>query len=617
LISFTNLRLRNQLNLLIIVAIVALIAAQLFYYVSFRSLTKDRAYVYFDSLTNQIETKISAINKDVESIANIISYSQSIQKYLMEEDSLKRFRVFEFVQDNLNYTLSSNSNIQSIKIIGRDFGSFKSSSDDKLQVYYQINKEYDLEDYNISNPFYTRIYTDKPINKLFYAYITPIYSFLRQPFERSPAAICIILCKLDLVQNLIDSVSMPPNGHLILLDNYDTIIASTERESIGEKLDEDLSNIVESQVNGNKVIYNEMECLYQLTLIENPSWKIISIIPINELMKDMKPILKIGLIFNILITIILLVIGIIIINNITNPVSNIIMDMEKIGEQYTGYRLRIPGKNEIGIIADNINSMLERIETMNKNAIIIKENLYKTELAKKQAELSFLQSQINPHFLYNTLECMKNIGVVYDVPEIIKISTSMAKIFRYSIKEQEFVTIKDEIECVKDYFAIISIRYMDKHQLVIDIMPEMLNYNMPKMILQPIIENSVYHGLEVKNQEGMVYMRGYYEKTKNDEISNNEYIVKNIDENIVFEIEDNGVGMTEDQVCHIKTLLNSDNISEQEFSDNGRSIGLLNIDRRLKLNYGENYGISIFSELGKGTIVKFKIPKIPKIPMIE
>ena len=75
--------------------------------------------------------------------------------------------------------------------------------------------------------------------------------------------------------------------------------------------------------------------------------------------------------------------------------------------------------------------------------------------------------------------------------------------------------------------------------------------------------------------------------------------------------------MTEDQVCHIKTLLNSDNISEQDFSDNGRSIGLLNIDRRLKLNYGENYGISIFSELGKGTIVKFKIPKIPKIPMIE
>ena len=144
---------RNQLNLLIIVAIVALIAAQLFYYVSFRSLTKDRAYVYFDSLTNQIETKISAINKDVESIANIISYSQSIQKYLMEEDSLKRFRVFEFVQDNLNYTLSSNSNIQSIKIIGRDFILFKSSSDDKLQVYYQINKEYDLEDYNISNPF--------------------------------------------------------------------------------------------------------------------------------------------------------------------------------------------------------------------------------------------------------------------------------------------------------------------------------------------------------------------------------------------------------------------------------------------------------------------------------
>jgi len=567
-------------------------------------------------MTNQIETKIDAINEDIERIANLITYSQSVQKYVFEEDILKRFKMFEFVKDNLNYTLSSNNNIQNIIIVSKNSGVVKSSSDDVVKVYNKINKEYDLDNYNISKPLYTRIYTDEIGKKLYYAYITPIYSFLQQPYDEKVSAACVILLKVDLIQNLIDNVSMPSNSLFILHDKYETVIASSKRENIGEKLDQKTSAFLSSSSvyssNGNKITYNKKECLYQLTLIKNTEWKIICMVPIAELMKDMKPMLKIGFIINITTTIILLIIGIFIIKSVTNPVSNIIMDMERIGERGNEYRIRIPGDNEIGKISENINLMLERIDTINRSNLAIKENLYTAEIAKKQAELSFLQSQINPHFLYNTLECMKNIGVVYNIPEIIKISTSMARIFRYSIKEHEIVSVREEIESIKDYFSIISIRFMGKYQMIIDLKGEILNHKMPKMILQPIVENSVYHGLETRSREGMVQVTGYYEDqtdgltnydTDQSESSNPLFL-----KNIVFEIRDNGGGMTTEQVDEISRLLHSNNISGYEFYDNKRCIGLLNIDRRLKLKYGEGYGISILSEFGKGTAVKFKIP---------
>jgi two-component system sensor histidine kinase YesM len=212
------------------------------------------------------------------------------------------------------------------------------------------------------------------------------------------------------------------------------------------------------------------------------------------------------------------------------------------------------------------------------------------ELAKKQAELASLQSQINPHFLYNTLECVRSIGLANRVMEIVEIATSMAKIFRYSIKEDHFVQIKNEIDCIQDYLRIMSIRFMDKFSEQISIDESVLKMKIPRMILQPIVENAIYHGLERKSGKGTLTIKGWV---------TDEHVVR-------FEISDNGKGIHADELHKLRHRLKAADIN-QSFPS-GKGLGLINIHRRIKLAFGEQYGIEIISSENEGTQVSLQIP---------
>src|SRR5690606_40501334 len=132
-------------------------------------------------------------------------------------------------------------------------------------------------------------------------------------------------------------------------------------------------------------------------------------------------------------------------------------------------RIEIKGGNEIAVIGGYINDMLDRTELMTQKILDAQNALYMAQISETRAQISLLQSQINPHFLYNTLECIRSIALYYGVTEIVDISTCMGKIFRYALKEEEIVTIENELECVQDYFTIISIRYGVRFSLMLDV----------------------------------------------------------------------------------------------------------------------------------------------------
>lgn len=238
--------------------------------------------------------------------------------------------------------------------------------------------------------------------------------------------------------------------------------------------------------------------------------------------------------------------------------------------------------------------MLDTISEVNRQYVHAKTSLYQTELAKKQAELSALQSQINPHFLYNTLECIRSIGTVYGSEEIVKISTAMAHIFRYNIKEDNMVCVQDEMECVRQYLSIMSIRYWNKFEIDIHIEQRLLHMKMLKMTLQPIVENAIYHGLERKSGKGKLSVNGYRKDPKT----------------VCFEIEDNGIGLDEQELDRLRRLLDTgpdDDVVEQ---GGKRSIGLVNIHMRIRLYFGKPYGLHIDSQPNRGTKVMIRLPLI-------
>jgi two-component system sensor histidine kinase YesM len=237
--------------------------------------------------------------------------------------------------------------------------------------------------------------------------------------------------------------------------------------------------------------------------------------------------------------------------------------------------------NEIGQLGRSFNLMVSRTKFLMEEMIHNQEN-------KRKSELLLLQSQINPHFLYNTLDSIVWMAEQKQHEEVVLMTSALAKLFRASItKDQELVPIRVEIEHITNYLLIQKMRYHDELDYVIDIDEAILPYKTLKILLQPFIENAIYHGIRNMYgiENGLVTIRG-----------------RQTDDHIVFEVEDNGHGMTPEQLGRILQLNEEDNRNQ--------GIGINNVNERIKLYFGHEYGIQIRSEIEEGTCVTITIPKL-------
>ena len=217
-----------------------------------------------------------------------------------------------------------------------------------------------------------------------------------------------------------------------------------------------------------------------------------------------------------------------------------------------------------------------------------------TEEIKRQRELDALQAKINPHFLYNTLDSVIWMAETGDNHGVVKMVSALARLFRISIaKGHDVITLSEELLHVQNYLDIQSMRYKDKFTYSITIPPELENAPTIKLIVQPIVENSIYHGIKYLQEEGRIEIKA-----------------EAVDDGIKIIISDNGVGMKSETAA---AILNPD---QENTVSSGNGIGLRNIDERIKLSYGEKYGLSIWSEPDEGTTVTILIPHLPPIEPI-
>ena len=247
-------------------------------------------------------------------------------------------------------------------------------------------------------------------------------------------------------------------------------------------------------------------------------------------------------------------------------------------------------EDEIGEIANSLNQMCRDLD----NYI---EKSYISEIRQKNAALAALQAQVNPHFLYNTLESIRMKAVYCGVEEVADMIFLLAKLFRNSIKEENIVTINDEIDFSEIYINLCSHRFGNRFKVLFDIDEQILEYVIPKHTLQPIIENFTVHGFDENKEMNIIKIHAYKD---NDDIA--------------IIIEDNGKGIDKDKYIGLMKSLESE--SNKDLSAAG-SIGLSNIHKRIKIIFGEEYGLSILSKSGSGTAVHIKIPTRTKEELAE
>lgn len=241
-------------------------------------------------------------------------------------------------------------------------------------------------------------------------------------------------------------------------------------------------------------------------------------------------------------------------------------------------------------------SLGQRFEAeLDKGEIALKES-YSAGMMDKQLRISALQSQINPHFLYNTLECIRSEALMQGCGNIAEMSRALAAFFRYSIsRKEDIVSLEDELDNINNYFLIQKFRFDDRFNLLLDTETgdeDVMECLIPKMTVQPIVENCIFHGLEPKAGSGSVTIS-----------------VKTTEDKIILTISDDGIGMTPEQLLEIRSRLQCDtDKNTPDAKRHGSRIALRNVDQRIKLAFGAQYGINVYSTKGIGTDVEIVFP---------
>ena len=263
-------------------------------------------------------------------------------------------------------------------------------------------------------------------------------------------------------------------------------------------------------------------------------------------------------------------------SHIAKPTRELLESMKTLGKENRYPRVKVVSQDEIGMIGTEYNKMAENIETLI-------EKVYKMELAQKQAELEFLQMQINPHFLYNALDTISWKALGEGNLEVSEMSIALAELLRATIKKESFIPLKEEMTTVRDYLYIQEQRFGDKISVAYQVEDNVEKYQVPNFILQPLIENAIIHGLETKLEKGRLLIQ-----------------IQKEEDRLYFLVADDGVGMS---VEEIETLY-----AQCEENDTSKSIGIKNVYRRLILCYGEESKLYIKSKKNKGTEIRFSIP---------
>ena len=552
----------QRITLVLLSGMLCLLAVLVLYVwqVASTARSDSRAYALSlsESITQSLEEKTASITKTASSLAQ----NAYVEAYYASDDineRAKNIRVFNSLALN---AIADRPDILAVGLLDLDGSSITVGTQLDAVLLSTLKRTYPfLLEPDAFSPFFTRaIRMEGKIP--YYAYILPVYD-TRNKTPLTRVATCVVLCDLRRVQSLLDQTLTAPFCDIRLYDSEDILICSRTEGAAAPHGAEILIHALPST--GWSLRYHLDFSTFSFQGM------------------SLGVVVRMALICAAM----LLIVFAIVRRSVARPVDAILARLRS-GKDLSHLGLHFGG--ELDIIVETIERTFARLERTTQERIRSQTEVYAMQLHLRESELSALQSQINPHFLYNTLECMRSIGLYYESPEIVSISTAMADIFRYSIKGSPMVALEEELRIIRQYMNIIDVRFDGRFHAETDCTPETLSCIIPKMILQPLVENAIYHGLEPQKGDGMVTIRA---RLHNEEL--------------VVVVQDDGIGMAPEEVDRLRAALASPNAAiDRSFAK--RSIGLANIAQRIRLFSRDRCAIEIRSRRGEGTSVCIRLP---------
>ncbi len=533
----------------ILIAVVSMIYVGTNIYGKFSDEIIDNARTFSSQILDQV-----AINVE-EYISEGIKIHEEISEIANEEKEIS-----DVFLTKLNLLFSNKINVMSI-----------SAFDEKGNLLFVVPKDEIREDYDISYiPQYKELVDDRTFVTISDPRIQSVYkdkyewviSYGKRLVMGSKAKKALIVnvdMKLEPFTRILSDINLGGSGSIYMINS--------DGESIYHPYQAYIASLGE--------IPREENAIYMEREISFTNWKVVGLTYMDNLLKGNKDIL-----IDVISTLPLALLIIIMVTwfiswQISKPINTLSKTMDKVSEGDFSVRVNmIKGEKEVVALSRTFDGMVETVQEL------IKQNEIK-EKNKRKTELNALQAQINPHFLYNTLDSIMWMAENGSKEEVIDMVGALARLFRISIsKGKRIISVERELEHVRNYLLIQKIRYKNRFDFSVEIEKGLEEHSTLKLILQPIVENALYHGIENLMEKGELSIRAYAKEN-----------------NLVFEIADNGIGMTEE------TLAMLNDVSMEVKSRSGSGVGISNVRERIRLTYGEEYGLFVESEEDVGTTV--------------
>lgn len=385
------------------------------------------------------------------------------------------------------------------------------------------------------------------------------------------------------LQYMLDNTPLGNQGYLYLMSGDGELIYHPQMQLIDAGLKEENTQAASAYGDGNyQETWQGKDRDVIVKTVGYTGWKIIGVSPEHGFtLNEVKT--RLFLVFVVAFFLFLLaVINAYISSKITAPIQELEKSVNALEEGELDTQVYTGGSYEIQHLGRSIGGMARRIQALMNDIVAEHES-------KRKSEFDTLQSQINPHFLYNTLDIIVWMIENEQKQEAVKVVTALARFFRISLsKGRNIIPVKDELEHVRNYLTIQQKRFKNKFTYQIEAQEEVLSLASLKLMLQPLVENAIYHGMEFMDGDGEITVKAERKEDR-----------------LCFTIADNGLGMTKEQV---EGLLTGETRSA---SKKGSGIGVKNVNERIRLYFGEDYGLEIFSEPDEGTAIQICLPAVP------
>lgn len=574
-----------RMNMIFLFSLLILCAVFLFLGISLRVTRKaviENSTEYTKQVIGQVNADIDAYISYMENISTLLVTDMDVREYLStgmqdEKDTVLYPRMLSQFETILNMR----EDIYNIAIYGENgkyavnhgTQSLNPNVNVKEMAWYRLAIEGEGRRVLSSSHVQNLINDD-------YKWVVTLSRAIRTKETGKILGALLVDLNYSSITNLCQNIKMGNKGYVFLIDSQGEVIYHPKQQLIYTGLrKERIADILTCKEDHFITFVDGEEKLYTMSTSEKTGWTVVGVANINELFPGRKATQSIYVESTLMLLFGALIIAVLFSDKLTRPITDLRNSMKEVEKgNFTKVNRRDWGEGEIGMLHKSFYAMTEEIQ----NLMLDKS---RSQKEKYKLELRALQAQINPHFLYNTLDSIVWMGEGGNNKEVVIMTATLAKLLRQSISnEEEFVTIEKEVDYVRSYLIIQKMRYRDQLSFEIDVNPIIYPYRMIKLILQPLVENAIYHGIKYRETRGTVLIRG--EET--------------ID-GILLQVIDNGIGMDKEALSHI--------FDKKEKSGKSNGVAVENVNRRLKLYYGDKYELKYESTPGAGTTVNIFLPK--------